>query len=317
MSTIPYLSQGIGVPIDPATGMPRTTKKRTAARPGVDPSLAANSDALNQQYGLGAYKPFGAGGSTPDYKALIQQALAPFQAQLGAEGVSDLTSRDNQFIRTLGQFGQQFDTASANQAFGEDFFNSAGLGEVLPQANKLAQQTTDAGLSYTARSTKALQDRIRQIKNGLAARGALRSGELGYQLQEAQTGYDTGQYDAAQQVQDFLGAINRGYTEGVRARQAQIAAAQREEAGRQAQLNPAIADRPATWNGETFVYADGTAVPRNLWPTGAGAPPVAPPVAPVMGPDTSAGGAPAIDALELARQLRRGGSGGQRGTLVL
>lgn len=42
MSTIPYLSQGIGVPIDPLTGMPKKKKAPAFTQGQVNLSLAQN-----------------------------------------------------------------------------------------------------------------------------------------------------------------------------------------------------------------------------------------------------------------------------------
>lgn len=255
MSVIPYLSQGQGVEVDPLTGLPKKKKQASPFRPGTmnltpGQGLAQSNQiaagfspnlATAQYGGMPSGLPGASGGAPsnqPDYKALIQAALGPLSAQLGAEGVADLTGRNNQFVRALGQFGEQFDLGQANQAFGPEFVGEAGLGELLPQANALAAQTTGAGVSYQARASKARKDAVRQIRNILASRGLLRSGELGYQLQEQQTAFDTGQYDARQQLQDYLTAVNQGYVEAQRQRALALDAATREEAARQAALNP-------------------------------------------------------------------------------
>lgn len=249
----PYNTTGTAE-IDPLTGLPKKKKQAGAGgrvgpvamfnQADIDASLAVNPQggfgpSGGVDYSMGAKAP-----GMPDYAALIKAALGPMTAQFGADSAADLGTRNQQLIRALGQFGEQFDLTGANKAFGESFVGESGLGELLPQANALAQQTTDAGMSFTARSTKAHKDSVRAIKNALAARGALRSGEAGYQLQEAQGAFDTGQYDARQQVQDFMGAVNQGYAQAQRERQMQMAAAQREEAGRQAALNPGIANPP-------------------------------------------------------------------------
>ena len=60
----------------------------------------------------------------------------------------------------------------------------------------------------------------RAIKNALAARGALRSGEAGFQLGEEQQRFATAQYDARQQLVDLLAGIEAGYANAQRQRAA-------------------------------------------------------------------------------------------------
>lgn len=274
MSSIPYTApynSTSGADIDPTTGLPR--KKKTTTNQVFAPPTGYAPGGVTYGFPTGdggsqaaPRSPFTTPGFTPDYKALIDAALGPMSAQFGADDIADQNTRNQQLIRALGQFGQQLDLGSANAAFGQDFVNQSGLAGLLPQANQLAQQTTDAGQSYMARATKTHTDQIRAIKNALAAKGALQSGELGHQLQEEQGRYDTGQYDARLQVQDYVSELQRGYATAQRQRAQQLAAAQREEAARQAQLNPVTGAQTATWNGTTYVYPDGRPVPRELWP---------------------------------------------------
>lgn len=284
----------MAVEYDPVTGLPK--KAKAANQP---PALATGQTLQDQIAASLAANPQGTFGPSsgvnyagaqpqattpgmPDYKALIAAALGPLTAQYGADDAADMATRNQQLIRALGQFGQQFDLEGANTAFGADFVNSSGLADVLPQANALAQQTTDAGMSFQARAAKAHKDTVRQIKNALAARGLLQSGETGHQLQEQQTQFDTGQYDARAQVQDYMAAVNQGYTQAVRARQVALAEAQRVEAARQAQLNP------------------GTTTPAPVAPAG----PVAPPApAYTVGNDMGSAG---LDAASIRAALGPG-----------
>lgn len=285
MSTVEY---------DPLTGLP---KKKTAASGAAPAALTAAGGQTFSPWSF--YMPQAAGvqppgtiklpGYTPDYTALINAALGPLQAQLAAEGVQDLSGRNQQIVRALGQFGEPLSLESANQAFGSDFVNQAGLGELLGQANQLAEQTTGAGLSVTARLEKAHKDAVRQIRNSLAARGLLRSGELGHQLQEQQGAFDTGQYDARQQLFDFLSAVQSGYVQAQRARQQQLTQAQMAEAARQAELNPATGERTAVHvGGGYYRLPDGSYVDADGNPTGP--PPVVPPRDPKRPPAGGGGG---------------------------
>ena len=244
---------------NPQTGLP------TNRRQPWQTALGARSTGLNQQYGLGqfAQPPGGAGGGggqqygpinlpgfTPDYKALISQALGPLQAQLGAEGSSDVAGRNSALIRGLAQFGEQFDPSGAQAAFGQDFYNQAGLGDLLGQANQLAGENTKAGFSFKARSQSAFEKSVQQIQDALAARGMLRSGATGVALQGAQKEFDTSQYDARMQLADYASSVQQGYVAGQRARQSQLDSAQREEAERQARLNPPTGERTLQYAGK-------------------------------------------------------------------
>lgn len=243
-----------GYQFNPLTGM-RTNKKQP-----WQTALGARSTGLNQQYGLGQFAtPDGGGGKypgqidtpgyTPDYKSLISQALGPLNAQLGAEGSADAATRNAQLIRGIGQFGEQFDPASAQAAFGQDFYKQAGLEGILGQANQLAGETTKAGFSVSAKLKDALAKSVQQIQDSLAARGMLRSGATGVELQGAQKEYDTSQYDARQSLTDYLSSAQQGYVAGERARQSQLEAAGRQEAVNQATLNPATGTQQAQLAG--------------------------------------------------------------------
>ena len=274
MATVPYLTQNY----DPRTGLPRGKKKPFSG--SFTGSLAGGTGfgggLIPGVPGSAAFQPSGGGpittpGFTPDYKSLISQALGPLSAQLTAEGSADVSSRNSALIRGMAQFGEQFDPASAQAAFGQDFYNQAGMGDLLGQANALAAENTKAGFSFKARSQSAFEKGVQQIRDALAARGMLRSGATGVALQGAQKEFDQGQYDARQQLVDYSASVQQGYVAGQRARQTQLDSAQREEAGRQAQLNPATGSQTLQYSGQNatdgrplyqgpngLVFADGT-----------------------------------------------------------
>jgi hypothetical protein len=149
--------------------------------------------------------------SDPGY----QQTLA----DLSAQGISDQAQADVLTQRGLIQFGEVPALEGLDLTLaGPEFARIAGLARPLAEAN------TAAGLSVTARMEKLRQQNVRALKNALAARGALRSGETGYQLGEEQQRFTQAQYDARQQLVDFLGGIQAG-----------LAAAKRQQAGLRAQ----------------------------------------------------------------------------------
>ncbi|MCR4340516.1 MAG: hypothetical protein NUW01_11615 [Gemmatimonadaceae bacterium] len=272
-----------GYQFNSLTGMP--TKKKQP----WETALNQRSIGLNQQYGLGQYAsaagagasgqqqlgPINLPGFTPDYKSLISQALGPLSAQLGAEGSADLASRNAGLIRGMAQFGEEFDPAGAQAAFGQDFYNQAGMGDILGQANALAAENTKAGFSVAARQKSAFEKSVQQIRDALAARGMLRSGATGVALQGAQKEFDTGQYDARMQLADYAASVQQGYVQGQRQRAAQLEQAQREEAERQARLNPAVGSR-TVYPGDPGYPVTPTAATPSLLPPAPPAPPVAP-----------------------------------------
>src|SRR3990167_4582960 len=111
MATIPYLSQGY----DQLTGLRRGKKQRP--RPPTSgsftllggstfpPGYVGGPGFVGGTPGSGQQQPgpITTPGYTPNYADLIQQALAPLQAQLGAEGSADAATRNAALIRGIGQ----------------------------------------------------------------------------------------------------------------------------------------------------------------------------------------------------------------------
>jgi hypothetical protein len=143
-------------------------------------------------------------------------------ADLSAQGISDRSQADTLAQRALVQFGEvpALEGLDARLA-GPEFARISGVAKPLAEAN------TQSGMSIVARMEKLRKDNVRAIKNALASRGALRSGEAGYQLGEEQQRYSTAQYDARSQLVDLLAGIEAGVAAGARQRaSAQAGAAQ-------------------------------------------------------------------------------------------
>lgn len=230
MSSIEYDSG-----IDPMTGLPK------AKGPKKPPPSFGPPDPW--QYAQGLVDPYTPGPSSlpkpggsipipglqPDYASLIQNdpLFLQMQKDLKAQGVSDAASRAAMTQRALIGFGQvpQFDGLSG---LNPEWLNQ----DVSEQTRQLAQQNTDAGLSMAARQQKAFQDQLKAIRNALAARGALRSGEAGYAFQEAQIGFDQAKYDTTQQLIDFIAGLQAGFTQAEQGRQGQLGQGAQDAAGR-------------------------------------------------------------------------------------
>lgn len=212
--------------LDPATGLP---KKKT---PGYTQQQVTTSLALNPQAGLqyvnpnvfaplAGVNPIGStsssdtGGSSPfDVQKLLDSLLNPIKSDLAAQGQVDLAGRNAGINRALVQFGQLPDFGQAQQALG------LNIGDIVsPDTAQLA-----ASNPYSATKQLAQQhtDAVQKIRQALAARGMLQSGELGYQLNREQQQYGQAQYNAGQQLLDFINGLQQGYLQSEAQRQATL-----------------------------------------------------------------------------------------------
>ena len=208
------------MPIDPYTGL--ETKASNAGRgldpwtfPYISPQGAGATVGRTNPAGSGAPGTAGAAGGPVDYASLIKNdpLFSQFRADLGAQGIADAGSRRAALNQALVAFGEVIDPSALSSQLG---FNVAG--EIDPTTAQLAAQNTQAGTSLSARLVKQNKDNIRAIKNALAARGALRSGETGHQLNEEQLRFSQGQYDARAQVLDYLKGVQAAYVQSERQR---------------------------------------------------------------------------------------------------
>jgi len=197
--------------------------------PTVNP--AAGGFQANTPAGYGNYASIIA--NDPFY----QQTLA----DLSAQGIADQAGADAAMMRALIQFGEV--PALEGLDLGLAGKNYAKISE---SARPLAAANTAEGLSIAARMQKQLNNNIRAIKNALAARGALMSGETGYQLGEEAQRYKQSQYDARTQLVDLLAGINAGLAAAARARAAQQAQAAEGAWGRGALTPPPTAPPPTS-----------------------------------------------------------------------
>lgn len=218
-----------------------------------------------------------AGFSVGDLLSSIQSDPLYLQqrAQLAAEGVSDRAGLTAARQRALTLYGDVPDFGASSGMLGEGF--QADVNETTRQ---LAQQNTAAGLSTKARIEQAHKDGLAAIRNGLAARGILSSGETGYQYGRADLANRQASSDAQQQLLDYLSGAQSAYVQS--------------ERGRQQSLQNAL------------FAASGRLQP---WMFGPAASPTAPPVeAPVTSPVTPAGWPPVDEPTTLPkeRQLKPG-----------
>lgn len=220
---------------DPLTGLPR---QRPQA-PGVPAYYTTTADA-----------PFGATIGSPSsasqgpssgystsaptarmvsYADLIANdpGFRQLKADLSAQGISDAAGLRAARQRGVIQFGEAPDYQGVDQGF----LGGGYSADIDEGTRALASQNTAAGLSTSARLAKAQSDNIRAIKNVLAARGGLRSGELGHQLREQNLGYAQSQYDARQRLLDYMSSISSAYARAEYERQRALAAGASQAAG--------------------------------------------------------------------------------------
>ncbi len=156
--------------------------------------------------------------NSSDWSPYFDPNYAQAAADLGAQGAADAATLKAQRQRALIQFGEVPNFADAAGLLGANF--SADIGG---NTADLAKKNTTAGLSTVARINQHNTDLINGIRNNLAARGGLRSGETGYKLGRENTDYTRAQYDARQKLVDYLAGANAAYVAAQRARELQLA----------------------------------------------------------------------------------------------
>lgn len=168
-------------------------------------ALATPTDTSSTSYGSGGGS--GSGGGATDYAALIaadpifQQAQQFYNASL----ISDASQRNSAAQRALIAFGL---VPSADQlGTGFDWLSQA----LNPQTQTLAQQNTQNGLSIEARLGQAHDQATMALRNSLAARGALSSGDANYRLNLNEQGYAQSQQDALNKLLDSLSGYQSSY----------------------------------------------------------------------------------------------------------
>ena len=202
---------------DPQTGLPKGQQKLNNP-PSQSPFFHATG-VSGAQGGATGYGTAGAQGpgatSLPGWQDFLNNDpfWRQFNQDLNAQGIADEAAAKAATQRAIIGFGEAPADLTGQAASWID-----------QTTRDLAAQNTAAGLSQKARIDKFNTDQIRQIRNALAARGGLRSGEFGYQLKENQGAYERAQYDSRQALTDTMMGIQAG-----------LAAAQRQAAMARAQ----------------------------------------------------------------------------------
>jgi hypothetical protein len=163
-------------------------------------------------------------GFTPDYTALIQNdpGYQSFLAANQAGSVQDRAGLKAARQRAVTQFGVVPDFASLDPGLvGPD------LETDIDAATQAAAKSNP--YSVAANLASAHTNAVRNLKNQLAARGMLGSGEAGFQLQNENTAFGQGNYNATNKLLDYIGGANSSFASAEQQRQ-QAAAQARQQA---------------------------------------------------------------------------------------
>lgn len=205
----------VGSSVPSSSSTPGTTKTATPSTP------------VSTSSGSGGASPFDYSGAiTSD--PIYQQTLANVRAM----GGQDAATRAAAIRRYLIQYGQ---VPTNLGSLGVDPSTLGYLNSDVDQATRdLAAQNTQEGTSVYARMLQAHNDAIKTMKDSLAARGMLASGETGYGLGKEDQSYKNNQYDAQNSLLDnIMGAVSTFTAAGRQEQQMLIdaltAAAQRAE----------------------------------------------------------------------------------------
>jgi len=138
-------------------------------------------------------------------------ARTPYQVTLTPEQLAQQQYLAAQQAAEQAQLQQAIHNAIVRFGEAPEGYAHAALS---PEVLALAQQNTDSGLSLVARLNQQKDLGQRGIMNDLAARGMLQSGETGYQLGQLGLGYRQQQYDARQELLDYLSGVQAAFAQG-------------------------------------------------------------------------------------------------------
>lgn len=235
----------------PASGIPKPVTLNAA--PTVVPSqpdVDAAQSQINTTTGGGTSVDFGA--LVRDDAFLKRQAEAIETQRKAAEDAAIEAER-----RAIAQFGYV-----PKDQFGNNITLPGGV--TLDQATiDLMNSFTETGVSTWARINKAYNDAQSQFLSSLAARGMLRSGELGQRQGEVGLGREQSRFTATNELMDYMRSLWQTYLGQLASGQQALADATRETIQR---LMSQIQGTVGGGGGGTPPYSGPPINPQSGWP---------------------------------------------------
>jgi hypothetical protein len=219
-------------------------------RPGGE-FFSAGSNPLPTAGGVGAPASIPLGlPTTPDYRSLIASdpGLLSFRGS-AAEKRAQAAAARKAALQSL---------AIRHGGLGGGFKDVYGDIDETTQGLAQANQFSD-----TRRLQQSYDEGVTQFQRGLAARGALQSGDLGYGMEQAERARGTAEYDLGQ---EFLGAA-----QGLLGNYTDVESALNAEEGNQisgAYGRAAAAYQPTAGSSATFSGLDSSGRPKYIGPDG-------------------------------------------------
>ena len=143
--------------------------------------------------------------------------------QISAQQIQDAAARQAATQQALIQFGMIPDFSKLGSQLGLTPQQIQMLQQdISPQAQALAQQNTAGGLSTEAQLQHQQDIAMRSLRNNLAARGGLSSGEDAYQTNEQNHNYALAQNQALQSLLSALGGYQQNYLTNQQQEQQQL-----------------------------------------------------------------------------------------------
>lgn len=194
---------------------------------------------------------------------LYQQEMA----QLSSQGIQSAAERKAATDRALVNFGEIPDFTNAVKGLGLDpgspmfqWLNS----DVDEATRRGATGLTKSGLSTVARLRTGHNTALDGLMSTLAARGIVRSGSTGVGVGLENHNYLDGQFQARNQLLDYLSGVQSAFAQSEAMRAQQQAQYAQDATTRQSQQNPGT-DTSGTWSPAINDY-----IPDSQWFGGGG-----------------------------------------------
>ena len=173
---------------------------------------------------------------------------------LSAQGIQDQATRNAAINQALIQYGGMPDFAKVSAQLGIPVDQLQGM--IDPATAGLAAENTKAGLSTTARLQQQEDQAMLALRNNLAARGALSSGDDAYRTNLQNLAFTQAQSDALGQLLGALGGYQQSYVTAQQGEQGQLTSGL-QTALQGLQSNPLYAPSSLSYNAHSGKYVSG------------------------------------------------------------